>query len=153
MQSCCGYIWFGLILSSYFENYPAARRFGQLSLDLVETRGLDAFKARVYEAFGIFVSPWAEHVRSGRAFVQQAFDEANRIGDLTYVVYCCLDFVTSSLAYGERLIEVEREATEGIDLALKAGFGLVIDIIRGHLCLIRMLRGLIPAYECADSAL
>jgi predicted ATPase len=82
--SCCGYVWFGLILSSYFENYTAAYRFGRLSLDLVEKRGLDAFKARVYEAFGIFVSPWAEHVRSGRAFVQQAFSEANRIGDLTY---------------------------------------------------------------------
>ena len=36
--SCCGYVWFGLILSSYFENYPAARRFGRLSLDLVERR-------------------------------------------------------------------------------------------------------------------
>ena len=148
--SCCGYIWFGLILSSYFENYPAARRFGQLSLDLVERRGLDAFKARVYEAFGIFVSPWAEHVRSGRTFVQQAFDEANRIGDLTYVVYCCLNFVTNSLAYGERLIEVEREATEGIDLALKAGFGLVVDIIQAHLCLIRTLRGLTRNFNSFD---
>ena len=148
--SCCGYIWFGLILSSYFENYPAARRFGQLSLDLVERRALDAFKARVYEAFGIFVSPWAEHVRSGRTFVQQAFDEANRIGDLTYVVYCCLNFVTNSLAYGERLIEVEREATEGIDLASKAGFGLVVDIILGHLCLIRMLRGLTRNFNSFD---
>jgi hypothetical protein len=139
--SCCGYIWFGLILSSYYEDYPAARRFGQLSLKLVERRGLDAFKARVYEAFGIFVSPWAEHVRAGRAHIQRAFDEANRIGDLMYAVYCCINFVTNSLASGEPLNQVEREAMEGIDLASKADFGLAVDIIRGHLCLIRMLRG------------
>ena len=148
--SCCGYVWFGLILSSYFENYPAARRFGQLSLHLVENRGLDAFKARVYEAFGIYVSPWAQHVRSGRVFIQRAFSEANRIGDLTYATYCCNNFVTNSLASGERLSEVEREATEGIDFARKADFGLIVDIILGQLCLIRTLRGLTRNFNSFD---
>jgi PAS domain S-box-containing protein len=140
--SCCGYVWLGLLLSSHFDNYPTARRFGQLSLDLVERRGLNAFKARVYEAYGIFVSPWVEHVRHGRAFVQRAFNEANRIGDLTYVSYCYNNFVTSSLACGERLADVEREATEGLHFAQEADFGLVCDILRGQLCLVLMLRGL-----------
>ena len=148
--SCCGYVWFGLILSSYFGNYPAARRFGQLSLDLVERRGLDAFKARVYEAFGIYISPWAQPIRSGRAFVQRAFSEANRIGDLTYASYCCNNLVTSSLASGEHLSEVEREATDGIDFAQKADFGLIVDIILGQLCLIRTLRGLTRNFNSFD---
>jgi PAS domain S-box-containing protein len=150
--SCCGYVWFGLILSSYFDHYPAARRFGRLSLDLVERRGLDAFKARVYEAYGIFVSPWAEHVRSGRPFVQRAFSEANKIGDLTYASYCCNNFVTISLASGEPLGEVDREAREGIDFAQKADFGLVVDIIRGQLCLIRTLRGRTANFNSFDDA-
>ena len=93
-----------------------------------------------------------EHVRSGRAFVQQAFSEANKIGDLTYAVYCCNNFVTNSLAYGERLSEVEREATEGIEFALKAGFGLIVDIILGQLCLIRTLRGLTLDFNSFDDA-
>jgi PAS domain S-box-containing protein len=148
--SCCGYVWFGLILHSYFENYPAARRFGQLGLDLVERRGLDALKGRVYEAFAIYVSPWTQHLRSGRAFIERAFSEANRIGDLTYASYCCNNIVTNSLAYGERLSELEREATEGIDFARKADFGLIVDIILGQLCLIRMLRGLTRNFNSFD---
>ena len=84
--------------------------------------------------------------------MQQAFSEANKIGDLTYAVYCCNNFVTNSLAYGERLSEVEREATEGIEFSLKAGFGLIVDIILGQLCLIRTLRGLTLDFNSFDDA-
>ena len=84
-----------------------------------------------------------QHVRFGRAFVQRAFDEANRIGDLAYAVYCCTQFHHEfSWPPASRLDEVEREAVEGLDFARKTGFGLVVDFILGHLCLIRMLRGL-----------
>ncbi|WP_195909457.1 trifunctional serine/threonine-protein kinase/ATP-binding protein/sensor histidine kinase [Rhizobium tubonense] len=141
--SSCAYVFFGMILSSYFENYPAARSFGRLSLDLVGKPGLDAFKARVYQAFAIYVSPWAEHVRSTRVFVKQAFDLASRAGDVTYAAYCRDNLVTNSLACGELLGEVEKEATEGIEFASKAGFGLIVDIIKGQRHLVRTLSGAI----------
>jgi hypothetical protein len=40
------------ILGTDFGDYSTALRFAQLSLDLVEKRGLDAFKARVYLRYG-----------------------------------------------------------------------------------------------------
>jgi predicted ATPase len=46
--SCVGYVLIGRVLAEDFGSYPAALRFGQLSLNLVDERGLDTFKARVY---------------------------------------------------------------------------------------------------------
>ena len=40
--SCVGYVLIGRVLAEDFGNYPAALRFGQLSLNLVDERGLDA---------------------------------------------------------------------------------------------------------------
>ncbi len=48
----------GLVLAADFGEYSTALRFAQLSLDLVEKRGLDAFKARIYLKFGITSAPW-----------------------------------------------------------------------------------------------
>jgi len=150
--SCCGYSLLGVVLAYYAGNYAAARRFGQLSLDLVDERGLNAFSARVYLNFGIFVSPWAQHVRSGRAFIQRAFDEANRIGDLTYAGYCCNNIVANSLASGAPLREVEREAVDGLDFALKTDFGLVVDSVLGQLYLVRALRGQTHHFKSFDGS-
>jgi PAS domain S-box-containing protein len=150
--SCCGYVWLGMILGPYFGDYPSAFRFGQLSVDLVDKRGLDAFKARVYLNFGIVVNPWTRHVRSSRAFVQRAFDAANKIGDLIYAGHCCNNFVTNSLASGEPLSEVELEAMNGLDFARKLRFGLVVDLITGQQRLIRTLRGLTPDFTSFNDA-
>jgi predicted ATPase len=46
--SCLAYAWLGSVLGMYFGDYQAGFRFGRLGLDLVEKRGLDRFRARVY---------------------------------------------------------------------------------------------------------
>ena len=89
--SCVGYVSIGRVLAADFGNYPAALRFGQLSLDLVEKRGLDAFKARVYLRLRDRHQPLAHNTfdLAGRSLLR-ASDEANKIGDLPYVGYCRL---------------------------------------------------------------
>ena len=51
------------------------------------------------------------------------------------------------LAWGEPLAEVEREAETGLSFARKVRFGVGVDIIRGQLGLIRMLRGLTTEFS------
>ena len=63
--SCNAYALLGTVLGPCFGDYKAAFRFGQLGLDLVEQRGLDRFKARVYLFFN-HVNAWTRHVRAGR---------------------------------------------------------------------------------------
>jgi PAS domain S-box-containing protein len=140
--SCVGYVWLGRVLASDLEDYATALRFGQLSLDLVDKRGLDTFRARVYFIFGAGISSWLQHLRYGRAFLSRALDEANKIGDLPYVGYCLSNIVGNLLASGEPLLDTDRAATEGLDVAYKTGSGIAAAYILGQLRLIRSLRGL-----------
>ena len=48
--SCVGYV--SLALTTDFADHSMAVRFAKLSLDLIDKRGLDAFKARVYLRVG-----------------------------------------------------------------------------------------------------
>ena len=145
--SCFAYVWLGMIVGPHFNDYPTAFRFGQLGFELVEQRGLDRFKARVYMSFGNLVNPWTKHVRTGRPLVRRAFNTANEIGDLTFAAYSCNNLITNLLASGEPLPDIQREAEAGLAFARKIRFGLVIDIITGQLRLILTLRGLTPAFN------
>jgi predicted ATPase/signal transduction histidine kinase/ActR/RegA family two-component response regulator len=145
--SCFAYVWLGMIVGPHFNDYPTAFRFGQLGFELVEQRGLDRFKARVYMSFGNLVNPWTKHVRTGRALVRRAFNTANEIGDLTFAAYSCNNLITNLLASGEPLPDIQREAEAGLAFARQIRFGLVIDIITSQLRLILTLRGLTPAFN------
>jgi GAF domain-containing protein len=148
--SSLAYVWLGMILGPYRGDFRAAFRFGKLSLELVEKRGLDRFKARVYLCFANFVNPWARHFRTSRELQRRAFDTATEIGDLTFAAYSCNSSITNLLATGEPLGEVEREAETWLAFARKMGFGLVVDIIASQLRMIRTLRGLTPSFSSFD---
>jgi PAS domain S-box-containing protein len=150
--SCFAYVWLGMIAGPHFNDYPTAFRFGQLGFELVEQRGLDRFRARVYMSFGNLVNPWTKHLRIGRPLVRRAFNTANEIGDLTFAAYSCNNLITNLLACGEPLPDIQREAEAGLEFARKIRFGLVIDIITSQLRLIRTLRGLTPAFNSFNDA-
>jgi len=150
--SCFAYVWLGMIVGPHYNDYPAAFRFGQLGFELVEQRGLDRFKARVYMSFGNLVNPWTKHVRTGRALVRRAFNTANEIGDLTFAAYSRNNLITNLLASGEPLPDIQREAEAGLAFARKIQFGLVIDIVTSQLRLILTLRGLTPSFNSFNDA-
>ena len=60
--SCLAYAWLGGVLGTHFGDYQAGFRFGKLGLDLVEKRGLDRFRARVYLVFAVHVAHWTQHL-------------------------------------------------------------------------------------------
>jgi predicted ATPase len=144
--SCFAYVWFAIIAGPRFGNYEAGFGFGRLGYELVEKRGLKRFQARTYMSFGDIVLPWTRHVRSGRELVLRAFHAANEIGDVTFAGYCCDHLVKNMLAAGDQLVEVQREAENGLQFAQKLRFGLVVDHIKAQLGLIRTLRGLTPEF-------
>jgi signal transduction histidine kinase/CheY-like chemotaxis protein len=150
--SCFAYVWLGMIVGPHFNDYPTAFRFGRLGFELVERRGLDRFKARVYMSFGNLVNPWTKHVRTGRPLVRRAFHTANEMGDLTFAAYSCNNLITNLLASGEPLPDIQREAEAGLAFARKIRFGLVIDIITSQLRLILTLRGLTPVFNSFNDA-
>lgn len=102
--------------------------------------------------FGSHVVPWTKHVQAGRDLIRRTFEVANKIGDLCFAAYSCVNLNTNLLAAGDPLVEVQREAENGIGFAQKARFGVVTDMITVQLGLIRTLRGLTPKFGSFDDA-
>jgi PAS domain S-box-containing protein len=150
--SCLAYAWLGSVLGMYFGDYQAGFHFGRLGLDLVEKRGLDRFKARVYLVFAVHVVNWTQNLSISRGLLRRAFEAAQEAGDLSYVAYSCVDLVTNFLAAGDPLGEAEREAENGLEFVRKMSFGLISDCMTGQLRLIRVLRGLRPVFTSFDGA-
>ncbi|HUB47730.1 MAG TPA: AAA family ATPase [Acetobacteraceae bacterium] len=148
--SCFAYVMLGLVAGAQFGDYQAAFRFGQLGYDLVEKRGLKRFQARIYTNIIAVVLLWTRHVRAGGDMARRAFDTAMKMGDLTYAAYATYVLISNLLAAGDPLVEVQREAEAGLAFAQKMQFGFAIDIIATQLALVRMLRGLTPAFGSLD---
>ena len=150
--SCVAYVWLGQIAGPHFGSYQAGFRFGHLGYELVEKRGLTGFQARTYMVFGSHVMPWTRHVRAGRDLVRRAFETANRIGDITFAAFSCINLNTNLLIAGDPLSDVQREATNGLQFAQKLRFGFAIDHIKSQLALIYTLRGLTPKFGSFNDA-
>ncbi|MFC0400187.1 trifunctional serine/threonine-protein kinase/ATP-binding protein/sensor histidine kinase [Paraburkholderia rhizosphaerae] len=149
--SCCAYEWLGGMIAGHrFGDYQTGFRFGRLGYDLVEQRGLERFKARIYVGFGNVVLPWTRHIRTGRELVRRAFEAGKQSGDLTFAAHCCSHLNTNLLAAGDPLADVQCEAERGLAFAQKMRFGLAIDRLGTQLSLIRTLRGLTPVFGRFD---
>jgi PAS domain S-box-containing protein len=139
--SCIAYGYLAAVLGPHFGDHQTGHRYGRLALELVERRGLDQFKQRVYALIGHHVLPWVEHLRRGRTLVKHSVDIARDAGDLTFEVFSCMNLTTSLLAAGDHLEDAGRAAEHAQALAQKAGYGLIVDLIAGQQRLIRALRG------------
>ncbi len=139
--SSLGYVWVGQLLTRFGE-FEAGYRFGRLGLNLVDERGLDRFKARVYLVFGHSISPWNDRLRTSVEWLRRAFDTGEQTGDLTFAAYASMSLVSLRLAAGDSLGNLQREADSALAFVRKSGFGLVADMMTGSLRLIRTLRGL-----------
>ena len=98
-------------------------RFGQLGLELVEKKGLDRFKARVYFSCGAAAIPWGRHVRSGHPVTSSWLGD--RTGNRRPAVcsLCALQAcrtVSSSRIHSQ---SVELEAESALELAKQTRFG------------------------------
>jgi predicted ATPase/signal transduction histidine kinase len=140
--SCLGYLWIGLLLSANFGEYRRAYRFGKVGLDLVEQRGLERYRARVYLEWCHLATPWNLALRSGPPLVVRALETALERGDLTFAAYSSCNLISALLAAPVPLAEVQEEAERRLLFCRKARFGMIAGIIAAQLGMIRMLRGL-----------
>jgi PAS domain S-box-containing protein len=125
-----------------FDNHAAGYAFGQLSVDLVEKRGLDRSKARVYDCFGCLVVPWSRPLREGRPYIEVALKAAEDAGDLSYRCFASCHLAAHLFACGDPLEDSRRVAEDGVAYAQRVGFALGTMVMAGHLHLLRRLCGL-----------
>jgi PAS domain S-box-containing protein len=149
--SCIAYAQLGLYAGPNFGQFDAGYRFGRLGCELAERPGLQRFKARACRTFG-FIASWTQHVRKGREFLFRAFEISSRIGEISYAGNACSHLTTNYLVAGDPLVEAQKQAETGIDLARKVGFGFLEVWTLGQLGLIRSLRGLTNRLGSFDDA-
>jgi predicted ATPase len=140
--SCYAYSVMNQVVGGRFGNYRAGLRFGQLSLDLIEKKNLERFKAHVYFGCGCLVVPWGRHIRAGVPLLRRGLETALENGDQTYAAYAYCILVSNRLTSGDPVEEVQREAESALEFAQKARFGLIVDMVTGQLGFIRTMRGL-----------
>jgi PAS domain S-box-containing protein len=148
--SCFAYSCINMVLGYHFDDYQTAFRFGQLSHDLVETRGLDRFRGRAILCFGAMAIPWARHLSTGRPHILRAFEASLESGDQPAATYSCNHLITNLLGCGVPLADVQKELTTRLEYIRRTKFGLVFDMMTGQLALVRVLRGLTPSFESFD---
>ena len=150
--SCFHYVLLSTVAGHGFGDYKNAFRFGRLGSELVEKRGLRRFQAATSTVFTIGALPWMTHLATCHGALRQAFEVANRIGDLTWAAYGRLTLNTLLFAAGYLLVEVQSEAENSLDFARKAKFGLVADMIVMQLGHIRTFRGMTLTFGSYDHA-
>ena len=143
--SCFAYVYSNLALGACFGDYRSGFRFARLGVDLMESRELFRFRARVYLGFALSNS-WAKHLAVSHALLRRTFEAAREAGDIVFMGYALRTLLTNLIASGTPLAEVEGEALRALDFARKARFGLVLDIVSGQLALVRTLRGRTPVF-------
>ena len=78
--------------------------------------------------------------------MQRALDLAQEQGDLLWTGVSQRALISFALASGARLENLQAEAERYLQSSRRARLGVVIDINRMQLALIRMLRGLTPKF-------
>jgi predicted ATPase/signal transduction histidine kinase/GAF domain-containing protein len=139
--SACAYSLLNSVLGLARGDYRTALRFGQLGCDLVDKRGLDRFKARVYTFFSTFVLPWTRHLPLVRPIVHSAIEAATQASDQTFGAYSRMSLVSNILASGEPLVHVQRETEQALAFARREKLGFAADSFVTMLWLILELSG------------
>jgi PAS domain S-box-containing protein len=149
-ESCFAYVTLSMILGPRFGDSRRGYDFGHLSVNLVEKLGLERFKCRVYESFGLLVVPWLRHRRDSYAFSVRACEAGLKIGELTWASYAWWSRATVRLDCGDPLDEVQRDVDAALEFSRKANFQLAIELNIAQLRLIRSLRGLTRTFGTFD---
>ncbi|QCO18436.1 GAF domain-containing protein (plasmid) [Azospirillum brasilense] len=148
--SALGFAYLGMMAGPYFGDYAAGYEFGRLGYDLAERQGPTRYRARVLMTFAYHVVPWTRDIRSERALLLRAFEEAREAGDVTYGGFTSVTLVTSMLASGDPLATVQRTAEARLAYVRQVRFGLCADILTTQLQLLRALRGQTEGIDVFD---
>lgn len=130
-----------MALGSHFADYTTAYELGRVACELVDRRGMDRFKARVYSCFAAFAMPWLQHLPLCKPLMTRAFEAGRSTGDVAFATYDIRNLMTHLLISGVPLDVVQRDAEDAIAFAGKLQLGMPAERFIGQLGLVKRLRG------------
>jgi PAS domain S-box-containing protein len=145
-ESSIAFTFLTLLLGPRFDDYRTALRFGQLGLDVIDKRGLQRYKTRVYTSYGTLVNTWLRPIRENYLYAQRGFDSGLETGDLTWGAYAARGRAVSRYACGDPLDAVDAELESCLAFSRKVKFPSNVWIAEMQLRFVRQLRGLTPSF-------
>jgi PAS domain S-box-containing protein len=149
-SSSVAYSGLNMALGSHFSDYTTAYRLGRLACEMVEQRGADRYRARVYSCFAAFTLPWSQHLPLCRPLMTHAFQVGSSMGDMAFAAYDSRNLVTHLLVSGVPLDQVQREAEQAAEFAGRIQLGIPTERFFSQLGLVRRLRGATAEYPPED---
>jgi predicted ATPase/signal transduction histidine kinase len=151
-SSSVAYSALNMVLGSHFADYKTAYSLGDLARTLVDRRGVNRFKARVYSCFGAFAMPWIKHLPLCQPLMRHAFEVGSSMGDMAFAAYNARNLITHLLASGLPLSQVQREAEQTMAFAKRIELGLPAERFIRQLELVEKLRGVFTEHGPVDEA-
>lgn len=140
--SSVAYSALNMALGAHFADYTTAFQLGELACELVDRRGMNRYKARVYSCFAAFTMPWIKHLPLCQPMMIHAFQVGSSMGDMAFAAYNSRNLITHLLVSGLPLGQVQRKAEEALAFAKRIQLGLSAERFIGQLKLVQRLRGI-----------
>src|SRR6185369_17853281 len=80
--SSLGYAFLGMSIGCAFREFDLGQQFGQLARDLVEKRGLVAYRGRVFHTLGTHVLYWTQPFERAEESLRTGVRVMREIGDI-----------------------------------------------------------------------
>lgn len=149
-ESSIAYANLCLVLGPHFADHGRGLSFGALGAQMLERRMQGRYHVRIGLLEANVIVPRSRHVRAAHAVNRRTLHSADFSGqrlDATYAFGCLL---SSMIASGEPLREIEREADSAIEYARKNRLHHRVNYLRVFRAMSRTLQGLTPKFGCFD---
>ena len=141
--SVWAFTWFGATLVQRdFGRHRDGYRFGKLAYDMMLSRNVVRYKAMVCLVFGDNTNFYANHFKTDRPYIHEAFNAAMENGAPIWACYSCNHIITNMLAVGDPLDTVWEESERRLEFIRRVKDPNIEKIILSQQRFIRNMRGL-----------
>jgi predicted ATPase/signal transduction histidine kinase len=148
--SAHAYGWFGVILCALFHRYEEGYRWARAGYDLM-ARAYPAAKAKA-EFFMETVSIWTQSIDAVIEHARAAVGAGFEVGDVAVTCWSRTHIVSYRLLRGDALEDVEREATDCLEVVRKVGVHDSLFVVLDAARFVRALRGSAVEEDAAEAS-
>lgn len=139
--SCFAYSSYAILLTTVFEDVPTAIEFSEMSLEMNARFQDPKLKAPLLTVYGGLVAFWGHPFALCSRFLEQAFLEALKVGDLLYAGYTCITRIWNCIEMGEPLAVVQRMIDDYLNYVVRNREDLAYRMTRLYGGFLACMRG------------
>ncbi|MCB1320163.1 MAG: GAF domain-containing protein, partial [Leptospiraceae bacterium] len=109
-ESAYGYLTYGVLLITAFQNIDRARAYSKVAMRLMESSGPTGLECRMHVVYGSFINHWIDNIKYNSKYLRKAFREGLESGDNVYAGYALANRIFASVVKDDTLDEQDRLA-------------------------------------------